>query len=87
MKNMITRAVGTGKTVDADLFIGEMKPGTYAVLCSDGLTNHVEPEEICDIVREIGRNDTTIESACEALISGANGRGGFDNITAVILSI
>lgn len=86
-RNIITRVVGTQKTVDADLFVCEMKPGTYAVLCSDGLTNHVEPEEICDIVREIGRNDTTIESACEALISGANGRGGFDNITAVILSI
>lgn len=86
MKNMITRAVGTGKTVDADLFIGEMKPGTYAVLCSDGLTNHVEPEEIRDMVKEIGKNGTA-ESACEALIECANSRGGLDNITAVILSI
>ena len=86
MKNMITRAVGTGKTVDADLFVGEMKPGTYAVLCSDGLTNHVEPEEIRDIVKEIGKNGTA-ESACDALIECANSRGGLDNITAVILSI
>lgn len=86
MKNMITRAVGTGKTVEADLFVHDMKPGTYAVLCSDGLTNHVEPEEICGIVREIG-TDGTVESACEALIECANSRGGFDNITAVILSI
>lgn len=86
LKNMITRAVGTGKTVDADLFVHEMKPGTYAVLCSDGLTNHVEPEEIRDMVKEIGTNGT-VESACEALIECANSRGGFDNITAVILSI
>lgn len=86
MKNMITRAVGTGKTVDADLFIIEMKPGTYAVLCSDGLTNHVEPEEICETVREIDANGN-IEAACEALIDRANSRGGHDNITAVILSL
>lgn len=86
LKNMITRAVGTGKTVDADLFVHEVKPGTYAVLCSDGLTNHVEPEEIRDMVKEIGKNGT-VESECEALIECANSRGGLDNITAVILSI
>lgn len=86
LRNIITRAVGTRKTVDADLFVCEMKPGTYAVLCSDGLTNHVEPEEIRDTVKKIGAG-STIESACESLIECANSRGGLDNITAVILSI
>ena len=86
LKNIITRAVGTRKTVDADLFVCEMKPGTYAVLCSDGLTNHVEPEEICDIVRNIGVS-ATVETACGELIDCANSRGGHDNITAVILSM
>ncbi|MGN1345305.1 MAG: Stp1/IreP family PP2C-type Ser/Thr phosphatase [Eubacteriales bacterium] len=86
MKNAITRAVGTAKTVDVDWFVREMKPGTYAVLCSDGLTNHVEPDEIRGIVKNIDRNGD-IESACASLIECANSRGGFDNITAVILSI
>ncbi len=85
-RNIITRVVGTHKTVDADLFVCEMRPGTYAVLCSDGLTNLVEPEEICDIVRGIGMNGA-IEEACDSLVECANDRGGFDNITAVILSI
>jgi protein phosphatase len=85
LRNVITRAVGTRKTVDADLFVCEMKPGTYAVLCSDGLTNHVEPEEICETVGTIGQT-ATIEEACAALIDCANSRGGHDNITAVILS-
>ena len=87
-RNIITRVVGTQKTVAEDLFVCEMKPGTYAVLCSDGLTNHVEPEEICEMVSMIGNGGTgTIEDACAALIDCANSRGGHDNITAVILSI
>ena len=85
-RNVITRVVGTQKTVAADLFLCEMKPGTYAVLCSDGLTNHVEPEEISEIVRGIGE-ERSIDEACGTLIDGANGRGGYDNITAVILSV
>ncbi|MBE6542673.1 MAG: Stp1/IreP family PP2C-type Ser/Thr phosphatase [Ruminococcaceae bacterium] len=85
-KNLITRAVGTEKTVGPDLFTCDVKPGVYAVLCSDGLTNHVEPEEIKDAVSAIN-NGQDIQSACEALIDCANSRGGLDNITAVILSI
>lgn len=86
LRNVITRAVGTWKTVDADLFACEMKPGTYAVLCSDGLTNHVEPEEICEIVSG-SRTGDDVQHACEALIDCANHRGGTDNITAVVLAV
>ena len=85
-RHVITRVVGTYKTVAADLFLCEMKPGTYAVLCSDGLIDLVEPDEICRMVCEIGTN-CSIEGACEALIDCANERGGPDNITAVILSV
>lgn len=85
-KNLITRAVGTEKTVGLDLFTCDVKPGVYAVLCSDGLTNHVEPEEIRNTVSEIGHGED-IQSVCESLIDCANSRGGLDNITAVILSI
>lgn len=85
-KNLITRAVGTEKTVGPDLFTVDIKPGTYAVLCSDGLTNHVEPSEIRVVVSEIGTS-VDIQQACESLIECANDRGGLDNITAVILSV
>lgn len=86
MKNAIIRDVGTKKTVDPDIFACEVKPCSFAVLCSDGLTNHVEPAEIKEIVSEI-KNSDDIQQACESLISCANDRGGIDNITAVILSI
>ncbi|MBQ8185572.1 MAG: Stp1/IreP family PP2C-type Ser/Thr phosphatase [Clostridia bacterium] len=86
VKSWITRCVGTEKTVDPDLFTYDVTPGSYAVLCSDGLTNHVEPTEICDIVDQIGVSGD-IQNACESLINCANSRGGSDNITAVVLSM
>ena len=86
IKSAITRCVGIDKTVDPDIFSYNIRPGSCAVLCSDGLTNHVEPSEIRVIVNEIG-NSVDIQGACETLIDCANDRGGLDNITAVILSV
>lgn len=85
-KSVIMRAVGTQKYVAADVFVCDMKPGTYIVLCSDGLSNLVEPSEIAESVLTIGKTGS-IEDACCSLIERANNRGGFDNITAVILGI
>lgn len=86
MKNRIYRAVGIDKTVGADLFTCDAPHGCGFILCSDGLTNHVEPEEIWDRVIEAGKTGD-IQGACEALIDCANERGGLDNITAVVLSV
>ncbi|MBQ4096684.1 MAG: Stp1/IreP family PP2C-type Ser/Thr phosphatase [Clostridia bacterium] len=85
-KNLITRAVGTEKTVTADLFTCSIKPGNIAVLCSDGLSNHVDAEEIKNAVSPL-TDDGDVQSVCESLIDCANGRGGLDNITAVVLSM
>ena len=85
-KNQITRCIGIGKTVDPDLFTCDIAHGSFAVLCSDGLTNHVEPAEIRDIVDQIAVSGA-IQNACESLINCANSRGGTDNITAVVLSM
>jgi len=88
MKNRITRAVGTEKTVGADFFELTVGFGDRLILCSDGLTNHVEPEEIRDITAGVMPHDPdTIQHAAEALIALANERGGTDNITAVILAV
>ena len=85
-KNLITRAVGIEKTVGADLFSHDMPTGSCAVLCSDGLSNLVDPDEISGIVGNI-RSSDDIEKACSELIDEANRRGGNDNITAVLLSV
>lgn len=89
-KNIITRAVGTERTVNADVFMIPRADacGGYIILCSDGLTNHVEPEEIGQIVGDCDHEDgDSLAAACEALIRAANDDGGSDNITAVIIAV
>lgn len=85
-KNLITRAVGIERTVGADLFTYDMPNGSYALLCSDGLSNLIEPEEIIEIVSTPQDSDAA-ERVCENLITEANRRGGNDNITAVLLAV
>ncbi len=88
MKNRITRAVGTERTVGADFFELTVGFGDRLILCSDGLTNHVEPEEIRDITSQVESHDPdSVQHAAEDLIALANERGGTDNITAVILAV
>lgn len=80
-KNLITRAVGTDSTVSGDVFFPDIKPGEYILLCSDGLTNLVTEQEILYEVM-YGENS----DCCSRLIDIANDRGGYDNITVVLLS-
>lgn len=79
-KNMITRAVGVKEDVSADAGSVKLRKNDAILLCSDGLSNLVEEEEMRDIVAT-----TPHEEAAELLISLALSRGGADNITAVII--
>ena len=82
LKNIITRSVGFQETVDADIDIRVVREGDRFVLCSDGLSNMVEDDEIRDIVIT---ND--LEPACRRLVDIANERGGEDNITVVLVEV
>lgn len=82
-KNLITRAIGADDAADCDVYYRKMSPGEYILLCSDGLTNMVEEQEILYEVLHGGDK----ELACERLIALANEHGGRDNITAVLLEI
>lgn len=81
-KNIITRALGTSKTVLADFFEVTLKQKDIALLCSDGLTNMLDDEVIFDIV---SRHASDIEAAAEKLIEKANEFGGLDNIAVVLV--
>lgn len=78
-KNLLTRALGTDETVDADLIYTVLNKNDVLIMCSDGLTNMVRENEICDIVLE------TTEDASGALIDEANAAGGIDNISVIIM--
>ena len=79
-RNMITRAVGVGLTIETDLMQIPLCAGDKLLLCSDGLTNMVGNEQIAAL---LGQN--TGEDACRLLIEEANKAGGMDNITAVVI--
>lgn len=79
-KNIITRALGPERKPKPDIFSVAMKKGQKLLLCSDGLTNMLEP----DAIKEILMNEDA-EKACVRLIDAANENGGSDNITVLIL--
>jgi PPM family protein phosphatase len=83
-RSVITRAVGTDPDVDVDGFTIEAEEGDVFLLCSDGLTDMVEDEEILEVVHT-HRDD--LDKAVKALVAAANRGGGEDNITAVAFRI
>lgn len=82
-KNIITRALGIDEEVQADYFEVQVQPSDIVLLCSDGLTNMVEDDEIEYIIH----HSESLEEAGNALIEKANANGGSDNITAVLVQI
>ncbi len=81
-KNVITRAIGTGETVDVDTRNEDIKKDDLMLICSDGLSSLVEDSDILDTVKRCKEN---LERTCEELISLANFNGGDDNITVVLV--
>lgn len=82
-RNVITRALGMTEGVMVDLGADDLRPGDRYLLCSDGLSGMVTDDEICAVVSSFEDPD----DACRELIRRANGHGGEDNITAVLLSV
>lgn len=82
LKNVVTRALGGDSEVMVDVIETKVRPGDLFLLCSDGLTTMLSDEEIHE--RLVA--DTPIADICRRLIHDANARGGFDNITVVLLA-
>lgn len=80
-KNIITRAVGAAEDVRVDFFDLHLKAGDRILMCSDGLTNMVEDEEIRMIIE--GAED--LAECASKLVDRANENGGKDNITVVVI--
>ena len=80
-KNIITRAVGTDKTVEADIYEFRAEAGDVILLCSDGLVNMVEDEEILSVINL----SETLNDAVNKLVAEAETAGGTDNITVILI--
>lgn len=81
-KNIITRALGSNKYVSPDYFEVLLKEGDTVLMCSDGLSNMIEDEEIKNIVKE---SFDDIELVGKKLIEKANEYGGKDNIAIILI--
>ena len=79
-KNIITRAIGVKEDIEIDFFEYRLKKGDIILMCTDGLSNMVEDEEIFQIVRS-SRDGV---EAVEQLIERANSNGGKDNIGVIV---
>ena len=82
-RSVITRALGPEASVEVDVRSFRGRPGDVYLLCSDGLTTMVGEAELLRLLAAHGR----LAAAGEALIAAANGAGGKDNITVVLLRL
>ena len=82
-KNFITRAIGTEPMVLCDVFHLDVAKGDYILLCSDGLSNMMDDQEILfEVVHGVNKSH-----CCKRLLDIAKNRGAPDNVTSVLVLI
>lgn len=82
-KNFITRAIGTETVVESDLFHYKLERGDCLLLCSDGLSNMMDDQEILfEVVHGVNK-----QQCCQRLLDIAKNRGAPDNVTSVLVQI
>ena len=82
LKNIITRSLGVKDDEEVDVQDFELQKGDVILLCSDGLSNLVEPVDMAKTVL-----DNPLQIAARKLIQSACAGGGDDNITVVLLRV
>ena len=80
-KNLITRALGVSEDLQIDFCEEDISENDVLLICTDGLNNYVEPEEIYELPE-----DGKFYEFAERLVNRANNNGGGDNITVVTVS-
>ena len=82
-KNYITRAIGTEPVVESDIFHLDVERGDCLLLCSDGLSNMMDDQEILfEVVHGVNK-----QYCCQRLLDVAKNRGAPDNVTSVLILI
>ncbi|SVD16526.1 uncharacterized protein METZ01_LOCUS369380, partial [marine metagenome] len=81
-KNVITKAVGIGTSIEADTMRLTLDSDESLLLCCDGVIAHLPDDDIHKIIRD----SPDPQTACKEIVDMANERGGSDNISLIILS-
>ena len=81
-RNVITRSIGIGESVQSDILTERLREGDVILLCSDGLSGFIDEAAIRERLERASPS-----AAALALIDAANDAGGRDNITALVLTV
>ena len=81
LRNVITRAVGSQRSVNAEIGEFETAPGDLFLLCTDGLTRELPDTRIRSLLQNAG----DLDAICQGLVESANDAGGRDNITCIVV--
>ncbi len=82
-KNFITRAIGTEPIVLSDIYHTDAQKGDFFLLCSDGLSNMMDEQEILfEVLHGVNK-----QNCCQRLLEIAKNRGAPDNVTSVLISV
>ncbi len=82
-RNVISRALGAEESVDIDVKTIMVEPGTMFLLCSDGITRHIEDPEL----EQLFNDEIEPQALCEQMRSICYSRGAEDNLTAVVVRV
>jgi len=83
-KNLVTRALGIDPTVEPEIREYETRPGDIYLLCSDGLCDMVEDDDISMTLEALGAN---LKLAVQQLVQMANDNGGKDNVSVILVRV
>ena len=83
-KNLVTRALGIDPSVEPEIHEYPVKPGDIYLLCSDGLCDMVEDEDIGMTLQALGGN---LELCAQQLVQMANDNGGRDNVSVILVRV
>ena len=85
VRHVVTRALQGEQDLKVDLQEVSLRPGDRLLLCSDGVFTVLAEDQITDVLRR--ETNPNLDSACQALIRGANEGGGPDNVTAIVVEV
>ena len=83
-RNLVTRALGVEATVDVEIGDFDVRPGDIMLLCSDGLNDMVEDEDIALALSTLSGN---LQLAADHLVQLANDHGGRDNVSVILIKV
>lgn len=79
---MLTRFIGPKPEVEPECYVEDVLPGDYFLICSDGLTLHLSPEEICRICSD---EEYELSEKVKNLFGKTIQRGAMDNVTLILV--